>query len=48
MQENFVILERSPSDVVSAFVYSDAIGENFCRLIAANLAILAWLNEIWI
>ena len=41
MQENFVILENSPSNVVSAFVYSDAIGENFCRLTATNLAILA-------
>ena len=41
MQENFVIMDNSPSDVVSNFVYSDAMGENFCRLTASNLAILA-------
>ena len=40
MQENFVIVDNSPSDVVSNFVYSDAMGENFCRLTASNLAIL--------
>ena len=41
MQEHFVILENPPSDVISAFVYSEAIRENFCRLTASNLAILA-------
>ena len=40
-QEHFVILENPPSNEISAFVYSDAIGENFCRLTASNLAILA-------
>ena len=40
MQKNFVIMDNSPSDVVSNFVYFDAMGENFCRLIACNLAIL--------
>ena len=41
IQEYFVILENPPSYVISAFVYSNAIGENFCRLTASNLAILA-------
>ena len=41
MQENFVIMDSFPSDVVSNFVYLDAMGENFCRLIASNLAILS-------
>ena len=41
MQEHFVILENPPSDVILAFVYSDAIGEKFCRLTASDLAILA-------
>ena len=41
MQENFVIMDSSPSDVVSDFVYSDAMGENLCRLTANGLAILA-------
>ena len=41
MQENFVIMDSSPSDVMSNFVYSDAMGEKFCRLTASNLAILA-------
>ena len=41
MQENFVIMDSFPYDVVSNFVYLDAMGENFCRLIASNLAILA-------
>ena len=41
MQENFVIMDSSPSDVVSDFVYSDAMGENLCRLTANSLAILA-------
>ena len=41
MQENFVIMDSFPSDVVSNFVYLDAMGENFCRLTASNLAILA-------
>ena len=41
MQENFVIMDSSPSDVVSNFVYSDAMGENLCRLTANSLAILA-------
>ena len=40
MQENFVIMDNSPSDVVSNFVYSDAMEENLCRLTATNLAIL--------
>ena len=31
MQENFVIMDNSLSDVVSNFVYSDAMGENLCR-----------------
>ena len=39
MQENFVIIDSSSSDV-SNFVYSDAMGENFCKLTATNLAIL--------
>ena len=43
MQEYFVILENPPSDEISAFVYSNAIGENFCRLTASNLATLAQL-----
>ena len=41
MQENFVIMDSPPFDVVSNFVYSDAMGENFYRLNASNLAILA-------
>lgn len=41
MQEDFVILDISPSDVISSFVYYDANGENFCRLTTTNLAILA-------
>ena len=41
MQEQFVILDIPPSDGILAFVYSDAIGERFCRLTAPNLAILA-------
>ena len=41
MQENFVIMDSSPSDVVSNFVYSDAMGGNLCRLTTTNLAILA-------
>ena len=40
-QQYFVILENPPSYVISAFVYSNAIGENFCRLTTSNLAILA-------
>ena len=31
MQEYFLILENPPSYVISAFVYSNAIRENFCR-----------------
>ena len=34
MQENFVIMDSPPSDVMSNFVYSDAMGEKFYRLIA--------------
>ena len=41
MQENFVIMNSSPSNIVSNFVYSDAMGENFCKLTVTNLAILA-------
>ena len=41
MQENFVIMDNFPSNVVSNFMYSDAMGENFCRLTVSNLAILA-------
>ena len=41
MQEQFVILDIPPSDDILVFVYSDAIGERFCRLTAPNLAILA-------
>ena len=41
MQENFVIMDSFPYDVVSNFVYLDATRENFCRLTASNLAILA-------
>ena len=41
MQDQFVILKILPSDDISTFVYSDAIGEIFCRLIASNLIILA-------
>ena len=41
MQKNFVIMDSPPSDVVSNFVYSDAMGENFYKLTASNLAILA-------
>ena len=41
MQENFVIMDSSLFDVVSSFVYSDAMGENLCRLTASNLAILS-------
>ena len=33
-------MDSSPSDVVSNFMYSDVMGENFCRLTASNLAIL--------
>ena len=43
MQEDYVAFESfdiSPSDEISSFVYSDVNGENFCRLIATNLAIL--------
>ena len=29
------------TDVLAKFVYSDAMGENFCRLIVSNLAVLA-------
>ena len=32
MQENFVIMNRPPSNVVSDFVYSNAIGEIFVGL----------------
>ena len=41
MQEYFVVMDSSPSDVVANFVYSDAMGENICRLTANSLAILA-------
>ena len=41
MQEDFVVFDISPSDVISSCVYSDVDGESFCRLIATNLAILA-------
>ena len=41
MQENFVIMDSPPSNVMSNFVYSNAMGEKFYRLIASNLAILA-------
>ena len=41
MQEDFVIMNNSPSEVVSKFVYLDAMGENLCRLTTTNLAILA-------
>ena len=43
MQEDYVAFESfdiSPSDEISSFVYSDVNGENFCRFIATNLAIL--------
>ena len=43
MQDQFVILNVPPSDDISAFVLSDAIGERYCRLFAPNLAILAYL-----
>ena len=46
IQENFVIMDNSSSNVVSNFVYSDAMGENFYKLTTSNLAILAQLNEI--
>ena len=41
MQDQFVILNVPPSDDISGFVQSDAIGERYCRLFAPNLAILA-------
>ena len=41
MEENFVIMDNPPSDVVSNFVYLDAMGKNFYRITASNLAILA-------
>ena len=41
MQDQFVILNVPPSDDISGFVQSDAIGERYCRLSAPNLAILA-------
>ena len=41
MQEYFVVMDSSPSDIVANFVYSDAMGENLCRLTANSLAILA-------
>ena len=41
IQEHFVILENSPSNVILAIVYSEAIGVNFCRLTASNITILA-------
>ena len=34
MQENFVIMDGPPSNVVSDSVYSDAIGENFVSLMS--------------
>ena len=39
--EEFVIFDGSPSVDVSDIVYADEIGESFCRLVVANLAILA-------
>ena len=41
MQENFVIMDNFPFNVVSNFMYSDAMRENFWRLTVSNLAILA-------
>ena len=41
MQDHFVILNSPPSDDISCFVQSDAIGDKYCRLFAPNLAILA-------
>ena len=41
MQENFAVMDSSPSDVVANFMFSDAMGENLCRLTANSLAILA-------
>ena len=41
MQDHFVILNFPPSDDISGFVQSDAIGDKYCRLSAPNLAILA-------
>ena len=41
MQDHFVILNFPPSDDISGFVQSDAIGDIYCRLFAPNLAILA-------
>lgn len=41
MQEDYVVFDISPSDEISSLVYSDVNGESFCRLTAANLAILA-------
>ena len=40
-QEEFVIFYVPPSDDAFALVYANEIGENFCRQVAANLAILA-------
>ena len=34
IQENFVIMDGPPSNVVSDSVYSDAIGENFVSLMS--------------
>ena len=34
MQENFVIMDGPPSNVVYDSVYSDAIGENFVSLMS--------------
>ena len=41
MQDHFVFWDNPPSDVISAFVYSDTIGETVCKFAASNLAILA-------
>ena len=41
MQENFVVWDNPPSDVIANFMYFDTNGDSVCRLVASNLAVLA-------
>ena len=41
IQEELVIFDFPPIDVIAALVSADKNGESFCRHVATNLAILA-------
>ena len=41
MQEDFVVWDNPPYDVIANFVYFDTIGDSVNRLVASNLAVLA-------